>query len=514
MHHLNLSDFVRHNARFFPHKIAIRIDGASMSYAELARRVEEAAHVLGRHVQSGERVGLWFHNSFGWVVSFLALNSLGVISVPISTRLTSLECNAILRDAQAKAVIATRSYRGRNYVEEIGSTHQHGDGRLLVFGASDDAPAGDWPVTALGMDAAGPVGFPFEDTLCIKYTSGTTAKPKGVVLTNDAYLRTATYVARCQGLTPSSQFMSAGPFFHCSGTMHAITVCLIAGCTLNSLSIWDPELFLDQTEAQGCDVAHMIYFRDVLALGAERARPKLRSLKIAHDLGTADSLMRVHDELGVEGISNIYGMTETAGQFTMWFPDDPLESRVSANGRPQVGNAVRIADPETGAVVAPGESGEIQMCGPTVTPGYFNRPDGMAEGFTADGWLRSGDLGSVNECGELRYIARLKEIIRVGGENLAPAEVEQAIRDVTGAQQVCVIGIPDGRLDEVPAAVLVGAREFDWGVILGELRGKLAGFKIPKAVFDADEFPTTPTNRVQRAILKQWIAEERVTRIV
>src|SRR5688572_25555278 len=114
---LNLNYLVRHNTRFFPSKIAIRIDGASMSYAELGNRVEEAAQVFGRHVQPGDRVGLWFHNSLAWVVSFLALNSLGAISVPISTRLTPLECRVILQDAQAKAIITTRRYRGRNYVE-------------------------------------------------------------------------------------------------------------------------------------------------------------------------------------------------------------------------------------------------------------------------------------------------------------------------------------------------------------------------------------------------------------
>ena len=105
------------------------------------------------------------------------------------------------------------------------------------------------------------------DMLCIQYTSGTTAMPKGVLLTNRAYLQTAAYVARCQRLTPSSRFISAAPFFHCSGTMHAITVCLTAGCTLNAFSAWDPERFLDETQRQRCDVSHMIYFRDVLALG-------------------------------------------------------------------------------------------------------------------------------------------------------------------------------------------------------------------------------------------------------
>ena len=206
-------------------------------------------------------------------------------------------------------------------------------------------------------------------------------------------------------------------------------------------------------------------------------------------------------------------MTETAGQFTMWFPDDPLELRLSANGRPQPGNRVRIGAPDSGEPLPAGAIGEIQMQGMTVTPGYFNRPEADAEAFTRDGWLRSGDLGTIGEGGVLRYIARLKELIRVGGENLAPAEVEQAIRDATGMQQVCVLGIPDARLDEVPAAVIVGATTADWPQVLRDLRHALAGFKIPKAVYRAQQFPLTATNRVQRAVLKDWIVSGKLERV-
>jgi len=257
-----------------------------------------------------------------------------------------------------------------------------------------------------------------------------------------------------------------------------------------------------------------VYYRDVLALGAERARPRLATMRVTHDLGTRDYLARIHDELGIAGVSNIYGMTETCGNFAMWFPDDVLDKRLSANGRPQPGNGVRIVDPDTGAQLPIGAAGEIQMKGSTVTPGYFNRPDATAAAFTADGWLHSGDLGTITPDGDLVYIARLKEIIRVGGENLAPAEVEQALRDACRVQQVCVLGIPDARLDEVATAVVVGASGTDWQVVLREMRTRLAGFKMPKSIYTADELPMTATNRVQRAVLREWIADGKLTRVV
>jgi len=507
-----LADVFRHDARHYPDKTAIRLDGVGLTFAELARRVDDTVGALGAHVAPGDRIGIWLQNSFSWLATFLALNELGAVSVPINTRLTAAECWTILRDAKARALVTTRRYRNRDYLDEIDAGAAQREG-LTVFVADDAHAATEWPtVGAPQKTTAAPVAAA-DDLLCIQYTSGTTATPKGVMLTNRAYLTTANYVARCQRLTPSTRFISAAPFFHCSGTMHAIATCLVAGCTLNSLSVWDPEWFLDETERQQCDASHMIYFRDVLALGSASARSKLATMKVAHDLGTRDYLLRLADELGLAGISNIYGMTETCGQFTMWFPDDPFERRISGNGRPQAGNALRIGDPETGAPLPSGAIGEIQMKGITVSPGYFNRAAANADAFTADGWLRSGDLGSINDAGELHYIARLKELIRVGGENLAPAEVEQAIRDATGTQHVCVLGVPDARLDEVPTAVVVGSEVSDWPQVLAGLRGTLAGFKIPRAVYSAPQFPLTATNRVQRAVLRDWIVAGKLQRV-
>lgn len=506
-----LVDLLHYDALHFRHRTALRIDGVALSYGELEQRVVETERVLGRHIRCGDRVALWMPNSFSWVASFLALNALGAVSIPVSTRLTPTELALLLRDARARALITTSHYRGRDYLEEALAALR--PERVLVYAASDGVPATEWRLyDDHGLDQA-PETTLAEDLLCIQYTSGTSALPKGVMLTNRSYLKTAAYVARCQGLTPSSNFISAGPFFHCSGSMHAISVCLTAGCTLNSMSIWDPVRYLDEVHRHACEVSHACMLRDVLALGAERVRPMLASLRVATALGTQSYLMRLHEELGIRGISNIYGMTETAGQFTMWFHDDPLEKRTTGNGRPQAGNYLRIGNPDTGAPLAPGSAGEIQMKGETVTPGYFNRPDANADAFTADGWLRSGDLGKLTEDGELIYLARIKEIIRVGGENLAPDEVEQAIRDLTGVQKVCVLGVPDARLDEVPAAVVVGAEDHDWHAVLAKLRARLAGFKMPRAVYAASEFPVTATNKVRRAELKGWVINNKLKRL-
>ena len=510
---LRIVDLLRHHAEQTPNRVALRIDGEPRSFLQLHQGVLQVAGRLQTIARPGDRVGLWFHNCFAWVECFLALDLLGAVSVPINTRLTGSELRVIMEAAALAAIITTPHYRKRRYTDEAIATLAPTGRSLAVLEASDTLPPSDWPVITLEGERATLPRSP-ADVFCIQYTSGTTSVPKGVMLTDAAYLQTASYVARCQRLTPTSRFISAAPFFHCSGTMHALTVCLLAGCTLDSLSVWDPEQFVDTVALRQCDTAHMIYFRDVLAIATSTTRERLSSLQVAHDLGTPEFLLRIADQLGVTGISNLYGMTETCGQFTMWTPGEPLAQRVGGNGRPQPGNQIRIVDPDNSAELPAGATGEIQMRGPTITQGYFANAEAMASGFSHDGWFRSGDLGRIGDDGELIYVARLKEMIRVGGENLAPVEVEQVLRDLCRTAQVCALGVPDPRLDEVVAAVLVAPQVSDWTELLARLRERLAGFKVPRAVYVADSLPMTATNRVQRATLKHWIESGQLQRVM
>ena len=510
---LRIVDLLRHHAEQTPNRVALRIDGEPRSFLQLHQGVLQVAGRLQAIARPGDRVGLWFHNCFAWVECFLALDLLGAVSVPINTRLTGSELRVIMEAAALAAIITTPHYRKRRYTDEAIATLAPTGRSLAVLEASDTLPPSDWPVITLEGERATLPRSP-ADVFCIQYTSGTTSVPKGVMLTDAAYLQTASYVVRCQRLTPTSRFISAAPFFHCSGTMHALTVCLLAGCTLDSLSVWDPGQFVDTVALRQCDTAHMIYFRDVLAIATSTTRERLSSLQVAHDLGTPEFLLRIADQLGVTGISNLYGMTETCGQFTMWTPGEPLAQRVGGNGRPQPGNKIRIVDPDSSAELPAGATGEIQMRGPTITQGYFANAEAMASGFSHDGWFRSGDLGRIGDDGELIYVARLKEMIRVGGENLAPVEVEQVLRDLCRTAQVCALGVPDPRLDEVVAAVLVAPQVSDWTELLARLRERLAGFKVPRAVYVADSLPMTATNRVQRATLKHWIESGQLQRVM
>lgn len=509
---LTLADVLRHNARHFGGRTALTVDDRGLSHAGLLALTEMVKGRIAPFARPGDRVAVWMPNGLAWVAAFLAAIDLGAVVVPVNTRLTAAEVAVILGDARPALLVTARSYRGRHYAAEaLDGFHGAAIPAVMVVDDGDDPDA--WPVHRRGADAVPPPAG-LEGVFCIQYTSGTTSTPKGVMLTMRSYLQTARFVAACQTVSPASRFISAAPFFHCSGSMHAITVATLGGCSLHSMSTWDPEAFLGLVERHGATVSHGIHFADVIALGAASARPKLRTLHVGYEISTPEVLMQLHDEFGIEGISNIYGMTETCGQFTMWHPDDPLAKRVRGNGRPQPGNALRIVDPATGAVLPQGQDGEVQMHGPTLTPGYFNRTEATRDAFTADGWLRSGDLGRLSVDGELCYVARLKDIIRVGGENLAPAEVEQALRELCDLRQVSVVAVPDKRLGEVPAAALVPNGTVALEPLLEGLRTRLAGFKVPRQFYVCDVLPTTATNKVQRAQVTRMIAEGKLRRVM
>jgi len=507
-----LDDYLRYNVAHFGGRIAATIDDDALTYRQLAGMVDAARQLIGAQIAPGDRVALWLPNSFAWIASFLAITALGGVLVPVNTRLTGPELAVILEDAGVRVLITTPAYRGRNYLAE--ARDLCGSRVETIIAAPKGAMPPDWQVS---QAAAGTRGEPLsdhQDVFCIQYTSGTTSRPKGVMLTQSIYVHGARYVVHCQRLTPLSSFMSAAPFFHCSGSMHALTTCLVAGATLHSVSAWDPDYFVNLVERHRGDTGHGIFFRDIVALGAAATREKLATLKVANDIEPPEFLARLAQEFGVTGIANIYGMTETGGNLTMWFPDDPFEKRITGNGRPQPPNQIRIVDAETGTPRGPDQPGEIQMRGPTITPGYYKRPEANAAAFTADGWFRSGDAGLLSAEGELRYLARARDVIRVGGENVAPAEIEQALCEETGLKLISVVGVPDERLGEVAAAIALASENVDWRQVLDKVRARLAGFKMPRQVYVTDTMPMTATNKVQRATLRQWIAESRLTRII
>ena len=218
---LRLIDLLWHNVRHHPHQVALRIDGKERTFTELGARVQALAAHWATSIAPGDRIGLWLHNCHAWVECFLALNALGAVAVPINTRLTGMELRTLFELARPHGLVSTGHYRRRHYAQEAREVLDAMHLPLRVWEADNDLPPGEWSVTGRPPERGADGQRTPPGVFCIQYTSGTTSLPKGVMLTDTAYIATAAYVARCQRLTPSSRFISAGPFFHCSGSMHA-----------------------------------------------------------------------------------------------------------------------------------------------------------------------------------------------------------------------------------------------------------------------------------------------------
>lgn len=473
-----------------------------------------------RGVRRGDRVCLAMSNSVEWVVAAFAAWRLGAVIVPLSTRLVDREVRHCLEIARPRTVIVHEAVRRRRLLEEWPSLREveaadGGKVDVLVHGEFGLTwwPPVPWTREAgPGRSHAGYASSPereLEGAAALLFTSGTTSTPKGVILTHRALLRVAYEVGRRQGVGPHDRFFSVAPFFHCSGLMHALLTSLMAGATLFTASRYTAEDSLRVMREQLITVSH-----GPLPAGEHPEGAAFPSFTRAWTGGTRAQLKSLEAALGVRTCS-LWGMTETGGCFALTTADDPAHVRHGSAGRPLPGLEFRIVG-DDGEVVAEGAAGELHVRGWNVTPGYYRDPAATAASIDPDGWLRTGDLAEHLPGGRLRFIGRLKELIRVGGENLSPVEVEAVIAGIDGVTDAAVVHRPDQRLGEVPIAVIVTAP--GTAVTAHQLRehcaSMLADFKVPREFFLLDSIPRThATGRIQRYRLQAEISAGRARHV-
>lgn len=482
-----------------------------VTYAQAFRCARSlAASLLRLGVRRGDRVALWLPNGPEWVYAYFAAASIGAVVVPINTRYKLGETAYVLEQSESSVLVFADTFLQIDFAGMVEALPPGPIRRHVICVNTRGRPRPGW-LDFAGLLAVSPLedgalsgrAPRSEDPALIQYTSGTTAAPKGAVLSHAAYVGTAAAVAACQAIGEGDRFFSGMPFFHCSGSMHGITTVFAAGGTLVGLPRWDAEDALRLIEREGCTVAHgRLPFVDLLT---EDWSQYPRRINRAVATGTPELLRRLHDEAGITGISNVYGMTETCGNFSLFFPDDPLEQRVRSNGRPHAGLEAVARDPDTGKDLEPGARGELWLRGWSLMLGYYGKPEETARTTDANGWLRTGDLGAVTEDGRVMYHGRLKDILRVGGENVAPAEVEHLLSGHPSILEAAVVAMPDPRLDEVPCAFvrLRPGRQATEAHVIRFCRDRIASFKIPRRVVFVDEFPRTATNKIETYKLRE-----------
>jgi fatty-acyl-CoA synthase len=345
-----------------------------------------------------------------------------------------------------------------------------------------------------------------DDVGVIQYTSGSTAFPKGVMLSQNSVVRNAWHFGEALALEPADVYVSPMPFFHVGGLVTAALCCFVHGATLVAQGHFDAEAMLRLIASEHATVLGGVETNYLLAMDHPRFKTyDLSSLQKCIVLGTGEFVRRVHDEMGIASVCTLYGISEASPNVTIVRVGEPLEVSLRTMGRPQPEVEVRIADLASGAALAPGEQGEICVRGWNVMQGYYNNPQETARAVDADGWLHTGDLGSLDDGGYLVFAGRIKNVIRVGGENVSAEDVENVLGSHPKVKLAQVVGVPDARLQEVCVAYveLKDGQVATDDELIDYCRDRLATFKVPRRIRFTDDWPMTGSGKVQRFKLRE-----------
>lgn len=496
------------------------IDGdRRWSYAAFGADVARLARALfASGVGHGDRVGILAGNRAEWLLGYFAAMSIGAITVGLNTWSTARELAYQLEHAAVKLLFVEPQFRQRDFVALLAEARELANGlpqlrQVVAFDAtvsdvfiqSDDWQYDDWlhaggHVKARAFGGAAARVAP-DDVACLLYTSGSTALPKGVPLLHRGLIDNMWEIGERQHLVADDRLWLAVSLFWSLGCVNALFALLTHGGTLVLQHHFDAAEALRLIEAERCTVFYGTpNMALTLAEHPDRARRDLSALRTGVTIGTPAQVRRVA-ELGAKQICNVYGLTEAYGNSTVTDASLPLDKRIATVGQALAGVEVGIIDPVTGAARSTGVPGEIVLRG-HLTPGYWKDPDRTAEAFTGDGWLRTGDLGLLDDGGYLYYRGRLKEMVKTGGINVAPAEVEDVLSAHPAVELVFVTGIPDDRLDEALAAVIVlrSGQQADADDLSAHCRTALAAYKTPRhfRFVEASALPLTTTGKLQR----------------
>jgi len=457
------------------------------TYQELLERARKAAGAMQSiGIRRGDHVGILMGNDEHWLSLFYGAALIGAVTVPVNTRFKTAEIDFCLKQADCKALF---------YVERFLN---------IDFGAMVRATGFRNAVEVKDIRSGKYVAQPVtpQDILLIQFTSGTTAYPKGAMLTHDNMLRDAWAAGTRIGVRPEDRYFNCRPFFHAAGSTLSALMALVSGACLVTLPTFEAGAALEMMERERCTLVSGNDTLFQMLMGhADFPRRRL-SLRGGWAAAGPQTMRAIIDRLGARAICAAYGLSEASPNVVMSDWRDPEELRVDGLALPLPGVELRIS-PE----------GEIQVRGWNVMRGYYNNPEANAKVFTADGWLRTGDLGSLTADGRLRMTGRLKDVFRVGGENVAPAEVEEVLLAHPAVETAQVIGVPDKRLGEVGCAyVTVKANTTaSESELLEWCKARCANFRVPRylrIVADFESIGMTASGKVQKAKLREHALRE------
>lgn len=507
MQHDGLGAWLPKRRRSTPDQVAlIYDDDREMTYRRLADLTDAMSALLAQHgVGKGDAVAFIGENCPEFIMTLFGCAQLGAVFVPVNTRLAPPEIEHVLADSGTRVLVHGPDFADR--VAEV--AHRAGVVHRLQTGeAGSDGLPGLRPLLRSGSRERLDALVTPDDPAMIMYTSGTTGRAKGAVLSHGNLTWVSINTVLDYDLVSSDVALMISPLFHAAALGMGALPAILKGSTLVLEQRFDPGRALDLIERHR--VTSLSGVPTTYQLMADHERWERTDLSSLRKLTCGGSAVptRILDAYEARGLSfsQGYGMTETSPGATCLSPAKTREKRGSV-GLAHFFTEVRIAAAETGCVAPPGVVGEIEVRGPNVFLGYHGLPEETATAFTEDGWFRSGDLGYLDEEGYLFISDRLKDMIISGGENIYPAEVEDHLNSIEGVTGAAVIGVPDEQWGEVPWAVLTVAAGTDPARVSTEavreaLDGRLARYKLPKRVVVLDELPRTASGKVRKADLR------------
>lgn len=514
-------------------------DSREYSYTEIAawsRRLASGMIALG--VDPGDRVALVLANYPEFVALKFAIARAGAVCVPCNYLLRGRELGYVLEQSGAKMLVTMDTFRGHDYLADLerpntldqvvvfatGETAaDHGRHLTLEMLGAAATQASD---AELNRREAGQDGGSLSD---IVYTSGTTGRSKGVMLTHDMVLRSAYSSALTRAFEDGRRILFAMPMYHVFGYVECLVAATFVGGAIIPQAVFDAPEMLALAERHRASEIVCVPMMTAKLIEAARGRrfdsTHLQTMFNSGGINPPSIWDEIDEVLRPRETVTAYGMTETTASTTCTLPEDSRGRLLNSNGGyklagvagdPAIGGRVaeyKAVDPVTGAVVAPGEEGELVTCGPVVTRGYYDKSDETAAAFTPDGWLRTGDLGRIGADGYLVLTGRIKETYRCNGEMVMPKEIEDLFVDHPELEQALVVGVPDPRSGEAGCLCIVPApgAEPEPNALIAICAERLARFKIPRHVltFALTEIPLTVTGRPQKFKLAR-LAESRL----
>jgi fatty-acyl-CoA synthase len=505
---------------------ALLFQGRRWTFAEISESVDRTARgLIALGIEPGEKVALWMLNRPEWIEAMFATIKVGAVLVPVNTRLRTSDVGYILRHSEAQTLLIVARSGPIDYlaiVRELKGTLPQLR-RLVVLGGGQDveaSPARAVPWTTMLADGdrvsiaqlqKRAAAVHPDDLAFLPYTSGTTGFPKGVMHAH-AIVRNVIDRANRMGITPADTILMYLPLFHLFGFSEGALMSMATGARQVLTETFDASESLTLLEAERATILHGFdtQFQELLEAQARSPRDlsSVRTGLLATGMSSSVPIARRARQIFGPLLSG-YGMSEFGVGASLSFLDSTEEQCVEASGYPAPGYEIRVIDPDTGHDQPAGSPGEILVRSYLTMRGYFGNAEETARTIDKEGWVHTGDMGIIRPDGHLRFMGRYKDMLKIGGENVDPMEVEAFLMSHSAVNLAAVVGLTDARLAEVGVAFvrLEPGAQVTERELIDFCRGQIASFKIPRQVVIVNDFPMTGSGKIQKVKLRAQAQE-------